>query len=131
MRTFDEYIQGKKTNSEGKPKLWSAKKKEILNWWSKIEPNQPIVPDPIPNNREGSTYGWDGIRITGSKEFIASVMSRFKDFAYQENPATKLKLVFKQVEDKYTHTPDESRFVFYANAAQRSPKKVRVPKIEI
>lgn len=131
MKTFVEYIQGKKTDSKGRPKLWSAKKSEILDWWSKLKPDQPIMPDPIPHSREGSTYGWDGIRITGSKEFIASVMSRFKDFAYQENPATKLKLAFRQVEDKYTQTPDQSRFVFYAHAAQRAPKKVKLPKIEL
>jgi hypothetical protein len=64
-------------------------------------------------------------------EFISSVMSRFKDFAYQENPSTKLRLVFRQVEDKYTQTPDQSRFVFYANADQRAPKEIKVPKIEI
>jgi hypothetical protein len=128
MRTFEEYMQGEKT---GKHKLWSAKKSEILDWWTKLRPDQPIMPNPIPSDREGSTYGQDGIRVTGSMEFISSVMSRFKDFAYQENPSTKLRLVFRQVEDKYTQSPDQSRFVFYANAAQRAPKKVKVPKIEI
>ena len=128
MRKFDEYMQGEKT---GKNKLWSAKKSEILDWWSKLRPDQPIIPNPIPSHREGSTYGQDGIRVTGSMEFISSVMSRFKDFAYQENPSTKLRLVFRQVEDKYTQTPDQSRFVFYANADQRAPKEIKVPKIEI
>lgn len=131
MRTFDEYIQGQKLDSEGKPKLWSAKKKEILDWWSKLKPDQPIMADPIPTGVEGSTYGHDGIRITGSKQFISSVMGRFKDFVYQENPATKLRLTFKQVEDKYTQTPDERKYVFYANTTQRAPKKIKVPKIEI
>lgn len=127
MKTFTEFIQGKM----GRPKLWSAKKDEILDWWSKLKADQPIMADPIPRGKEGSTYGWDGIRITGSKEFIASVMSRFKDFAYQENPATTLRLAFRQVEDKYTKTPDQSRFVFYAHVAQRSPKKVKIPKIKM
>jgi hypothetical protein len=129
MKTFEEYMQGKKTNSEGKPRLWSAKKSEILGWWSQLKPDQPIMPEPIPSNRDGSTYGFDGIRITGSREFIASVMSRFKDFAYQETPSTKLELAFRQVEDKYS--PGDSRFVFYAHTEQRSPKKIKAPKIEL
>lgn len=118
---------------EIRPKLWSATKKEIIDWWTKLKSDQPIIANPIPYEKEGSTYGWDGIRITGSKEFVASVMSRFKDFIYQENPATKLNLVFRQVEDKNTQTPDGNRFVFYANVAKRAPKKIapKLSKIEV
>lgn len=128
MRTFKEFMDKEDDN---RPKLWSATKREIVDWWTKLKANQPIMADPIPHEREGSTYGWDGIRITGSQEFIASVMSRFKDFIYQENPSTKLRLAFRQVEAKYTQTPDDKRFVFYANVAQRAPKKIKSPKIEL
>ena len=125
MKTFVEYMQDKQ---ESKPELWSATKKEIVGWWNELKPNQPIMAQPIPQGKEGSTYGWDGVRITGSKEFISSVMSRFKDFVYQENPSTKLRLAFRQVEDKHTQGREE-RFVFYANTVQRSPKKPRQKKL--
>lgn len=115
----------------GRPKPWSATKGEIMDWWTKLKPDQPIMAEPIPHDKEGSTYGSDGIRVTGSKEFIASVMSRFKDFIYQENPSSKLRLVFRQVEDKYTETPQDNKYVFYANVTQRAPKKIKPksPKI--
>ncbi len=113
----------------GKPKLWSAKKDEIIQWWAKLKPNQPIIPNPIPHLKGGSTYGQDGIRVTGSPEFITSVLSRFKDFAAQDTPNANLRLAFRQVEDKYTQTPNKDRFVFYANVTQRPPKKIKVPKL--
>jgi len=127
MKTFEEYMRNLNESSSSQ-ELWSANKGEIMNWWSRLKPNQPIMPNPIPHDKEGSTYGFDGIRVTGSKQFVTSVLSRFKDFVYQENPHTSLKVVFRQIEDKYTHTPENNSFVFYANVAKKAPKKVSKSK---
>ena len=51
---------------------------------------------------QGSTYDQDGIRITGSEEFIDSVLSRLKDLLSAENGSTRLQVVYKQSTDRKT-----------------------------
>ena len=60
------------------------KKAEMLQHWQTIPDNQPVNPDPVPYKHEGSTYDQDGIRITGSKAFIDSVLSRLKELLQYE-----------------------------------------------
>ena len=52
------------------------RKKDILSHWRGLAPNQPIQPAVVPYRHEGTTYGQDGIRLTGSPEFIDAVLSR-------------------------------------------------------
>lgn len=61
-----------------KIKPWSAKKPEIMQMWQNLRTDTPIIMTPIadkqPGETEHSTYGEDGIRITGSWHFISATL---------------------------------------------------------
>lgn len=78
------------------------KKQEFLNHWSKIKPNQNIKIKPVVYKHEGSTYAEDGIRLTGSREFVDSVLSRFLDLLQHENGATRLQVNYQESKDRKT-----------------------------
>lgn len=75
-------------------------KKPFLNHWSKLRLNQPLRPKPVRYTHEGSTYAEDGIRITGSKAFVDSVLSRLKDLLRFESDTTRLQVVYKRSTDR-------------------------------
>lgn len=111
-------------------KPWSAKKPEILQIWRNVQPNLPIYMTPITKKTgDGGTqsYGEDGIRITGSWNFIASVMGRVKDLMAYENPQMKLRLVLRGV-DKSHGDPSKVSYVFYVNAEHRGRGKAGRPR---
>jgi hypothetical protein len=78
------------------------RKAQFLNHWKTIEPNQNVTPSPVPYKHRGSTYDQDGIRITGTTEFIDSVLSRLTDLLEAENCDTRLQVVYKQSTDRKT-----------------------------
>jgi hypothetical protein len=90
--------EDKKEQGTLKPKVkpWKAGKDEIMKFWKGIAGNLPLALKPIPADHKGTTIQEDGIRITGSKEFIASVLSRLKDFLTFENPNEKLVVAYRQ-----------------------------------
>jgi hypothetical protein len=108
-------------------KVWSAKKSEILQMWRSLQDNVPILIQPMVEKPEGvekSSYGEDGIRITGSYSFITAVLSRIKEIINYENPDTKLRLIFRGIDsDKQTRL-DRQSFVFYINLERRSKKRL-------
>ncbi|MFP4192796.1 MAG: hypothetical protein ACLFU6_12060 [Candidatus Hydrogenedentota bacterium] len=65
-----------------------------------MKPNQGIRPRPVPYRHEGSTYGADSIRITGTPDFVDSVLSRLKDMLEHENGVTRLQVSYKDVEGR-------------------------------
>lgn len=75
-------------------------KKPFLKHWSNLLPNQNLNPKPVRYSHEGSTYAEDGIRITGSKAFVDSVLSRLKDLLKYENEETRLQVVYKRSTDR-------------------------------
>ena len=77
-------------------------KAEILAHWKTIRPGQPIAIAEVPYKHTGSTYDQDGIRITGSQQFIDSVLSRLTELLDHENDSTRLQLVYKQSQDRET-----------------------------
>ena len=81
------------------------KKAEFLNHWKGIESNQRILIDSIPYKRGGSTYDCDGIRLTGSRVFIDSVLSNLKELLENENHATRLQLNYQESKDRETQQP--------------------------
>ena len=83
-------------------------KKEFLQHFQGIEANQKINISPVPYKHKGSTYDEDGIRITGSKEFIDSILSRVKDLLNFENGTTRLQCVYKESVDRETQVPLDS-----------------------
>lgn len=104
-----------------KPKPWSAKKSEIMQMWRQINPNLPIIMTPMHKSSEGKTrsYGEDGIRITGSWQFIASIIGRLKELLFYENPKNKLRLIFKGIDSSKNARADRQSFVFYVNSQSR------------
>jgi len=77
-------------------------KAQVLNHWQKIKPQQAIAISPVAYKHTGSTFDEDGIRITGSQQFIDSILSRLKDLLNYEGDGTRLQLVYKQSVDKNT-----------------------------
>jgi len=75
-------------------------KKHFLIHWSKLRPNQKLSPKPVRYTHEGSTYAEDGVRITGSKAFVDSVLSRLKDLLRYEGEETRLQVVYKKSTDR-------------------------------
>lgn len=106
----------------GTNKPWSAKKDEILALWKQMMPDLPIIMQPMKKGTSGehSSYGEDGIRITGSWQFIAGVLSRLKEIVGYENPESKLRLVFKGIDSNRDARPDRQSYVFYVNLQPRS-----------
>ena len=77
-------------------------KKEFLDHFKAIAPNQAIKVSAVPYKHKGSTYDQDGIRITGSRAFIDSVLSRLTDLLAHENGRTRLQVVYKESVDRET-----------------------------
>ena len=124
MKSWKEWQNEKPLvpDTQDPSKKWKATKAEILQFWAKIRPDIPIMLQPIPYDHVGSTYEEDGIRITGSKDFIASTLARLKEFMGYESPQTKLMLVYR--ETKKAASPGErDTYVFYLQAKQRGNKK--------
>lgn len=125
LREFD----GTHTLQTGNAKPWSAKKPEILQLWRNLRPDTPIYMMPMTKKVGGTqSYGEDGLRITGSWNFIAAVLGRIKDLMAYENPHTKLRLVFRGV-DKTKTDPGKVSYVFYVNAENRGRGRSGRPKI--
>lgn len=80
------------------------KKKEMLNHWNSLKQTEAsqIKPQIVPYKHVGSTYDEDGIRLTGSCEFIDSVLAVLKPLLRYENGQTRLQVVYKQSTDRKT-----------------------------
>ena len=75
-------------------------KEQFLKHWASIRKNRKLEPTPVRYEHEGSTYAEDGIRLTGSKAFVDSVLSRLKDLLAYENDETRLQVVYKKSSDR-------------------------------
>jgi hypothetical protein len=104
-----------------KIKPWKAGKDEIMNFWKGVQTNMPFALKPISYDHKGSTIQEDGLRITGSKEFIQSVLSRLKDFMIYENPDTKLMVSYRQSPKSLT-PGNRNSYTFYLQVKQRGKK---------
>jgi hypothetical protein len=110
-------------------KPWKGKRADVLDMWEKVQPNLPVSPKPVDPTHKGSKFREDGIRITGSPQFISSVISRLKDMLiYDKNPGTKLEVEYRQIESKNVGiTP---QYVFYAYVSSKPPKAKKIKRIE-
>ena len=97
------------------------KKEEFLNHFESISAGQKIKVAPVPYKHEGSTYDQDGIRITGSREFIDSVLSNLKPLLDYENGETRLQVVYKESADRGTGLPLGS-WNCYLQVHERGPE---------
>lgn len=132
MKKFKIWAEEKEQNQQNtiygplesgsQKKSWSAKKQEVLNFWKALSP-MPLIINPISKDHEGSTFGEDGIRITGSPQFIYSIMSRLKDFLNLESDNTKLQILFKESDRLNPNKPNKKSYAFYIQVKQRGSKK--------
>lgn len=104
------------------------KKAEFLAHWRQIPDAQAIQPTPIPYKHEGSTYDQDGIRITGTREFIDSVLSHLKSLLKYEGGATRLQVVYQEVKDRETQRPTGT-YSCYIQVHRRGPQAAMVNAI--
>lgn len=93
---FREWV---KENVAKKP--WKAKRADIIKFWQGLQPNMPIRPTPVNKQHKGSKFREDGLRITGSPDFINGVLSRLKDLLqYDNNPTSKLDIEYRAIESQ-------------------------------
>ena len=127
MGTFKEYVKSKDDNLNEmltgtvKRKPWKASRTQIMQYWTALRNDIPIRMTPIPANHHGSTYSEDGIRITGSANFITSILARLKEILSHDTQNAKLNLVYRETEASTklpSGSPDAS-YAFYLNLRQK------------
>ncbi len=103
-----------------------------MQMWQNFRNDTPILITPLSDKdaaaAQSSTYGEDGIRITGSWAFVSSMLSRLKELIAYENPQNKLRLVLRAT-DKGKSRPDGQSFVFYLNLERRKQGKAGRPQV--
>lgn len=109
-------------------KPWKAKRADVLKFWQGLRPNMPIRPTPVNKQHKGTKFREDGLRITGSPDFINGVLSRLKDLLqYESNPGTKLEVEYRQIENKEGVLQGEPIYVCYIHVIDRA-KDILAPK---
>lgn len=103
---------------ELKKRAWKASKDEIMSFWKSLAVDIPIQIHPIPYDHKGTTIQEDGVRITGTKEFIASVLSKLKDLINYENDHNKLIISYRQSPKSLIPGNKES-YMFYLQVKAR------------
>lgn len=124
---FREFLE-----KQGKP--WKAKRADVISFWQRLKPNMPLQISPIDPNHHGTRFQEDGLRITGTPEFINSILSRIKDFLqYDLNPGTKLDVEYRQIENKEGDLANKPVFVAYVHVLKKVPEgqKPEMPKPKI
>ena len=82
----------------------------------------------IPYKHEGTTYGEDSIRITGSKEFIESVLIRLNpsDLLQNENLTTRLQCPYTQVVDRESKQPVPGAYACMIQVHRRGGEAIHI-----
>ena len=93
-------------------------KAEALAHWGQLPDDAALHLAPVPYKAAGSKYGYDGIRIDGSRTFIDAVLGRVKDIIGQENGETRLELNYTETTERETRIPTGS-WVCYVRVHQR------------
>lgn len=107
------------------PKKWHMSRPEAIQYWRSLQPNMPMnTLRPIPEDHKGSTYAYDGVRITGSQQFITTIMSRLKDLLNFEGANSKLNITFQQQVDAKTSIVRPSSYVLYVQVQDRNPSEL-------
>jgi hypothetical protein len=122
-------VQSMQTGKPRKP--WKAHKADVIDHWKNLTPNMPIKMEPVSEGHKGSKFRSDGIRVTGSPDFINSVMSRFKDLASYETAGNRLEVEYRQIETKQGENV-APEYVFYCHLVktEEKPPKVNLVKPE-
>jgi hypothetical protein len=129
MMTFKEFMGSQEMQPQAQPQAapsqqstkWKATKDEIVAYWKNLRPDTPVQMRAIDYAHTGSTYGEDGMRLTGSPQFISSILARMKELLAYETPTTKLAVTYRQTESpsKMAMGQSKTSYVFYVAARQR------------
>jgi len=108
---FREYI-------DRKP--WKAHRADIIQFWQNLRANIPIRPRPVDKFHKGTRFRQDGLRITGSPDFINGVLSRLKDILQYDNyPGTKLDVEYRAIENREGELIGIPTYVCYVHIIQK------------
>ena len=119
MKSFREW-QEKQSVAPLKQEAWKMSKDDIVKHWQQLQPGMPLAQlRVIPPEHKGSTYRYDGIRVTGSSQFINSIMSRMKELMEYESATTRLSVVYHQQVDSKLQEPIPDSYVFYIQVKDR------------
>lgn len=112
MKTFTQFLEQKKATP------WVAKKADVLKLWNSVRPDAPINISPIPKGHIGNRFDQDGIRITGSSQFINSILGRLKPLLfYADHPSLNLDVKYRQVQRR--DMTDRPSFACYINVVHK------------
>lgn len=104
-------------------KGWRFSKAAALAHWRALckLPSRPkLVVKPIPSSHKGSTYGYDGIRIEGSRAFIDGILARLPDLLDLENGDTRLNLNYTKINERDDKPSNGGDCVCYVKIHKRS-----------
>jgi hypothetical protein len=144
MKSFREYLQEQQAvnipadqhwtgpqQAGYSPKPWKAQKSQVMEHWKTLRPGMPFGQvRAIPRDHKGPTYGFDGMRLTGSPQFIDSILSRLKDLLNLEGQETRLAVIYRQQVNNKTEQPVPDSFVFYLQIKDRRASGPEAPKLE-
>lgn len=109
--TFKQFLEQKSTP-------WVAKKEDVLKLWNSVRPDQPLQPQPVSKGHVGTRFDQDGIRITGSSQFINAVLGKLKPLLFYSNhPSLDLDVKYRQVQRR--NLSDRPSFACYINIVQK------------
>ncbi len=110
--TFRKFLEQK----ENKP--WIAKKQDVIRLWNATRADTPLNIEPVSPHHIGSRFDQDGIRITGSSQFINSILGKLKQFLfYSDHPSLDLDVKYRQVQKR--NPGDRSSFACYINVVHK------------
>lgn len=109
-------------NEWQKKKTISTKQKLLQRWASLNYQEHKYIPM-NPKGPKGTSYDDDGVRITGTQEFIDSILVRIKDLlTIEQNNQLQLDVRFDTVQSKDPQRAMMPRFAMYINAKSKSVK---------
>jgi len=94
-------------------------KEEIIDHWKALDENQELAMAPIPADISARRYVHDAITLTGSKEFIDSILSRIKDLMDYESETSNLHLVYMERKDKIDGNELDRSWIFCLSAQEK------------
>lgn len=103
---------------ENKEKPWIAKKDDVLRLWNSTKEDTPLQPQPVPSKHIGTRFDQDGIRLTGSSQWINSVLGRIKPLLFYSNhPSLDLDVKYRSVQRR--NISDRPSFACYINVVHK------------
>lgn len=103
-------------------------KKQVLGKWRRLSPVQRPGQEvsrnmrTIPSDHVGSTFAQDGIRLTGSREFIDANLRILKSLLRRETSRQRLDVKYQESVDRDTGKPTGS-WVCYIQVRGKKPRK--------